>query len=383
MSPPADRGPVDALILGGGMGGASVAAHLAPSRRVILLEREASCGYHATGRSAAMFMPSYGSESVRPLTQASRAFLEEPPQGFGGALIRPRDALHVARRDQLPQLEALAQRTPSLVKLDGPAACDKAPILRRSEVCAAMLETDAGDIDVDRLHRGFLRQALESGARLVESAGEVKIDRAGDLWRVRAGGQAFTAPILVNATGAWADQTALAAGLRPKGLQPLQRTVVVVDPPAHKNFLDWPIVKDVEEHFYFRPFAGRLLITPADETPSAPCDARPDVLDVACAMMKFHDVALHPVKTVRHRWAGLRTFAVDRAPVIGWENDACGFFWFAGLGGFGIQTAAAAGRMAAALILKGSVPAELLEFGLDPAAFDPRRGALDLHQATE
>lgn len=205
----------------------------------------------------------------------------------------------------------------------------------------------------------------------------------GDLWRVRAGGHAFTAPILVNATGAWADQTALAAGLSPKGLRPLQRTVVLVDPPVHQNFLDWPTVKDVDECFYFRPFAGRLLITPADETPSAPCDARPDVLDVAQAMMKFHDVARHPVTAVRHRWAGLRTFAADRAPVIGWEKDACGFFWFAGLGGFGIQTAATAGRMAAALILESSVPAELLELGLDPAAFDPCRRALDLHQATE
>lgn len=154
MSPPGGRDHVDALILGGGMGGASVAAHLAPSRRVVLLEREASCGYHATGRSAAMFLPSYGPASVRPLTQASRAFLEEPPPGFGGALLRPRDALHIARRDQLPQLEALAQQTPWLVKLDGAAACDRAPILRRSEVCAAMLETAAGDIDVDRLHRG-------------------------------------------------------------------------------------------------------------------------------------------------------------------------------------------------------------------------------------
>ncbi len=328
-----------------------------------------------------MFLPSYGAASVRPLTQASRQFLEAPPQGFGGALFRPRDALHIARRDQLPRLEALAQEIPSSIHLSGAAARERVPILRQSEVSAAVLETGAGDIDVDRLHRGLLQQARNSGAQIVESAGDVQIDRVRDLWRVRARGRDFTAPILVNATGAWADQTALAAGLEPKGLQPLQRTVVLVDPPARKDFHDWPIVRDVDERFYFRPFAGQLLITPADETPSPPCDASPDALDVAIALMRFHDVALHPVRTVRHQWAGLRTFAADRAPVIGWDRD--GFFWFAGLGGFGIQTATAAGRLAAGLILNGSIPAELADAGVDPAAFNPWRPALDSPQTVD
>ena len=381
MSRQGDPCHVDALILGGGIGGATVAANLAPSQRLILFEREPDCGYHTTGRSAAMFLPSYGAASVRPLTQASRGFLEAPPQGFGGALLRPRDALHIARRDQLPRLEALAREIPSSIRLSGAAARERAPILRQSEVCAAVLETGAADIDVDRLHWGFLQQARDFGAQIIKSAGDVQIDRVGDLWHVRAKGRDFTAPILINATGAWADQTALAAGLEPKGLQPLRRTVVLVDSPARKDFHDWPIVKDVDERFYFRPFAGQLLITPADETPSPACDAWPDALDVATAMMRFHDVALHPVRTVRHQWAGLRTFAADRAPVIGWDRD--GFFWFAGLGGFGIQTAAAAGRLAAGLILNGSIPAELADAGVDPAAFDPRRPNLHRPQTVD
>lgn len=365
------------LVLGGGIAGASAAAHLAGERRVVLIEREPACGYHTTGRSAAMFLPSYGAAAVRPLTAASRDLLERPPAGFDGALLRPRDALHVGRKDQIGHLDDLARRLPSSVWLTDVAARAKVPILRPSEVRAAVLETGCGDIEVNRLHQGFLRQAREAGARILTSAGEIGVSQVGGLWRVRSGAWEVTAPILVNATGAWADEVAAKAGVEPKGLQPLRRTVVLVDPPAHAGFLDWPIVKDVDERFYFRPFGGRLLVTPADEVPSAPCDAQADVLDLACAMMRFHDVAAHPVRAVRHRWAGLRTFAADRAPVIGWDKVAAGFFWFAGLGGFGIQTSPAAGRLAAGLILNGSPPAELLDLGVDPAAFDPGRPGLD------
>lgn len=372
---------VDILVLGGGIAGATVAAHLSEDRRVVLIEREPDCGYHTTGRSAAMFLPSYGAAPVRPLTAASRAFLERPPPGFDGTLLRPREALHVGRKDQLGHLDALARRLPSPVWLSSAAARARVPILRPSEVRAAILETGCGDIDVNRLHQGFLRQAREAGALILTSARDIRVSRVGGLWRVRADACEVAAPVLVNATGAWADEVAAGAGVAPKGLQPLQRTVVLVDPPAHKGFVDWPIVKDVDERFYFRPFGGRLLVTPADEAPSPPCDAQADVLDLACAMMRFHDVAAHPVKAVRHRWAGLRTFAADRAPVIGWDKAAEGFFWFAGLGGFGIQTSPAAGRLAAGLIREGSAPAELVDQGVDPAAFDPGRQGLDGGQA--
>jgi D-arginine dehydrogenase len=371
------RQEVDVVVLGGGVAGATILAHLAGDRRVVLVEREPACGYHTTGRSAAMFLPSYGAAAVWTLTLASQAFLERPPQGFGGTLLRARDVLHVGRKDQLARLAALERRIPSATRLTGAAARERVPILQPTEVAAAVLETGAGDIDVHRLHQGLLRAACESGARILESAGEVRLSRTAGLWRVRARDWEIWAPIVVNATGAWADETAAAAGVVPRGLRPLQRTVILVDPPVDPQFLDWPIVKDVDERFYFRPFGGRLLITPADETPSAPCDAHPDVLDVACAMMRFEDVALHPVRTVRRRWAGLRTFAADRAPVIGWDGAVEGFFWFAGFGGFGIQTAPAAGRLAAGLIRDGKAPRDLLDQRVDPAAFDPGRPGLD------
>ena len=181
------------------------------------------------------------------------------------------------------------------------------------------------------------------------------------------------APTLVNATGAWADETALDAGIGPKGLSPLLRTAILVDAPRELGFHDWPVVKDIDERFYFRPFGGRLLITPADETPSPPCDAAPDELDIACAMMRFHDTADHPVTRIHHRWAGLRTFASDRAPVIGWSETAPGFFWLAGLGGFGIQTAPAVARLAGALVRGRPAPQDLSDQGVDARVYHPGR----------
>lgn len=365
----------DVVVLGSGIAGASIAAHLAPFCKVTLIEREEVSGYHTTGRSAAMFMPSYGAEATHPLTRASRAFLHEPPPGFGGNLLRPRAAMHVARSDQLAGLNDLARRMDNPIPLSSSEAIQHVPILRRKGVAGAVLEPDAGDIDVGRLHSGWLRQAREHGAEIRLGVGDYSIARCRGLWRLRGSNWTMQSPVLVNATGAWADETAMAAGLAPKRVEALQRTVVLVDAPPHDGFQDWPIVKDVGEQFYFRPFAGRLLITPADEEPSPPCDAQPDPLDIACAMMRFHDVADYDVRAIRHKWAGLRTFAPDRAPIIGWSEEASGFFWFAGLGGIGIQTAPASGRLAAALLLGAPPPAELIDQGLQVSALRPARFA--------
>lgn len=365
----------DVVVLGSGIAGASIAAHLAPSCKVILIEREEVSGYHTTGRSAAMFMPSYGAEAIHPLTRASRAFFHEPPPGFGGSLLRRRAAMHVARGDQLAELDDLARRLDNPMRLSSSEAIRQVPILRRSQISGAVLEPDAGDIDVGRLHAGWLLEAREHGAEIRLGVGDYSIERRRGGWRLRGSGWTMQSPVLVNATGAWADATAIAAGLAPKRLEALQRTVVLVDAPPHDGFQDWPIVKDVREQFYFRPFAGRLLITPADEEPSPPCDAQPDPLDIACAMMRFQDVANYGVRAIRHKWAGLRTFAPDRAPIIGWSEEASGFFWFAGLGGIGIQTAPASGRLAAALLLGDTPPADLIDQGLEVTALRPARFA--------
>lgn len=370
----------DVLVLGGGMAGAAIAAHLAARRRVALLEREPALAVHATGRSAAMWMPSYGGAAARPLTLASRPFLIDPPSAFGGPLLAPRAALHVARREQLDALGALAAEHPRLRPLSGGEARRRVPILRPEAAHAALLEEDAADIDVARLHAGFVSMARAGGAEILTALGDPKIGRAGLFWKVSAAGQVWRAPILVNAAGAWADELAVAAGLAPLGLAPLRRTAILVDGPASPGFDGWPVVKDVDERFYFRPFSGRLLLTPADETPSEPGDAQPDDLDVARAMARLEKACDHAVTRVRRRWAGLRTFAADRAPVVGWSRAVPSFFWMAGLGGFGIQAAPALGRMAAAILLGDPMPAELGDHGIAARLYDPGRALPDRDQ---
>lgn len=367
---------VDILVLGGGIAGATVAAHLAGERKVALLEREPLLAYHATGRSSAMFIPTYGGAAVRPLAAASEDFLRAPPWGFGGSLLHPRPVMHIARADQIQRLAAFREEAgaaAALERLDRQQARALAPILRPEAVDAAVLEHNAADIDVARLHAGYLRMAREGGAIIAADLGDLRLERRAGLWRATAAGASFCAPVVVNATGAWADQTAIQAGLAPLRLSPYQRTVVIVDAPKTPDFCRCPVVKDIDERFYFRPYSGQLLITPADEEACPPCDALPDPLDVACAMFRFAAAADHSTRIIRRRWAGLRTFAPDRAPVIGWSEEAPGFFWLAGLGGFGIQTSPAVGRIAAAMLLERSSSAEVTACDGSRVSYSPSR----------
>lgn len=361
------------MILGGGVAGASLAAQLGPATRAVLVEREVAPGLHTTGRSAAMYIPSYGSPAIFGLTAASRDFLAAPPGGFGPALLSPRAVLHIADDARRDRLAAVVDRGGRFEFLAGDLARARVPILRPGAVSAALIEHDCGDIDVGRLHQGFLRQAKEAGVAIRLDAGRCSIERDGAGWRVRGRDLDLAAPVIVNAAGAWADEVATDAGAERQGLTPLRRTVILVRAPDAPGFAAWPVVKDVEERFYFRPYGGRLLITPADETPSPPCDAAPDELDVAEGMARFEAVADHPVASLTARWAGLRTFAADRAPVIGWDRRAPGFFWLAGQGGFGIQTAPAMGRLAAALLADKGIPGDLVDHGVDARAFAPSR----------
>ncbi len=369
----------DVLIVGAGIAGASVAAHLAQSRRVILLERESQPGYHATGRSAALFSEIYGNAPVRALTRASRAFLFSPPDGFSEyPLATPRGSLHVARADQKQALETFLGQPDVATNanfVDAAGVRELCPIIREDYAIAGAYEPNARDIDVHGLHQGYLRLLKAGGGALVSEAPVLGLERSGDVWRVRAGEGLFEAPVVVNASGAWADEVAVLAGVSPLGITPCRRTAMLVDAPGSPGVDLMPLTIDMAEEFYFKPDAGKLLLSPADETPSPPCDVQPDELDIAIAVDRVQNATTLRIARVSRKWAGLRSFAPDRSPVIGFDAKAAGFFWLAGQGGYGIQTAPAASRMAAALVLDHAVPDDIAACGMTAEMLTPRRFA--------
>lgn len=361
----------DVIIIGGGIAGASLAMRLAArGRQVVMLEAEEHPGVHATGRSAAYFAPGYGNAVVRELTLRSAAFFETPPDGFSETpLLRSRAALFVARADQLAALHALHEELGTAVhRLDPLEAIAQLPILRPDYVAGAILDSRGGDADAAALLQGCLRQARRDGAVLKTAARAAEIRRERDLWIVAAGDTQISAPVIVNAAGAWADTIATLAGLAPLGLTPLRRSAVLVPAPKDQDIANWPFVVDADEDFYFKPDAGALLLSPADETPSEPCDAQPEEIDIAVAVDRIEQATTLQVRRVTHRWAGLRTFAPDRSPVAGFDPRAPGFFWLAGQGGYGVQTAPALSEFAAELIVSGAAGGDLAA-ALSPARF--------------
>jgi D-arginine dehydrogenase len=252
-------------------------------------------------------------------------------------------------------------------------ALRRVPILRRDRVAAALFEPGASDIDVNALHQAFLRGFRARGGMLVCDVRTDSLSFANGSWSVQTPGIRYTAPILVNAAGAWADDVATMAGIAPLGIEPKRRTVVLLDPPAGIDIRSWPLTIDADETFYFKPDAGRILLTPADETPSPPCDAQPDEIDIARAIDRFESMTTVSVRRVVHKWAGLRSFATDRTPVVGFDPSAWGFFWLAGQGGYGMQTSSAMARTAAALIRGEDLPPDVLAQNVNAAALSPGR----------
>lgn len=371
---------LDVIVIGAGMAGVSAAALLSEDRRTAVVERESQPAYHSTGRSAALFSATYGAEPVRALSRASHAFFTAPPAGFAGApLVRRRGSLIAARADQAEAFAEIANAADvagSIRMLTTDQALALCPILRPEHAAFAVIEDDSADVDVHGLHQGYLRSLRANGGLLLTDSPVEALTFVRGRWRVRAGDHDLVAPVVINAAGAWADQVADMAGVQTVGLQPMRRTAVMVDPPEGLAIDDWPMVIDAEEAFYFKPDAGLLLLSPADETPIEPCDVQPEAWDVAVAVDRVETATTLKVRRVRHKWAGLRSFVADRVPVVGFAPKADGFFWLAGQGGYGIQTAPAMALAAASLVRGMPLPDVLTEAGLDLCALSPARNGL-------
>jgi D-arginine dehydrogenase len=358
----------DIAVIGAGMAGASLAAELAPHARVLLVEAEDRPGYHATGRSAAFWEECYGGPEVVPLTLASGPYLRDH------GMLSPRGALYIGRAQDEPGIVGFMRRFAdsgaSIERLSRSALAARIPGAR-AEWIHAISEPACADIDVAGLHQHYLSRGRQGGVTLTCRARLAAAEREGEGWRLDLGnaGEA-RAGVLVDAAGAWADPVAEIAGVRPLGIQPLRRTVAQLrtapSPPA-----DLPLVLDISGAFYFKPEHGKLWLSPHDETPCPACDAAAEELDVALAIDRFERVVDWRIEAVEHKWAGLRSFAPDRLPVYGFDARVPSFFWFAGQGGFGIQTAPAAARLAAQLLL--GLPRDAMTEVLDAALYAPAR----------
>lgn len=392
----------DYIVIGAGIAGASVAWQLvqgqdgkaAPS--VILLERESQPGYHTTGRSAALYMATYGTPNIQALTRASRAFYDDPPAEFGpDPILSPRGVVYVARPEQLDLLrqaydEARAA-SPNVEWVEKDRLLAMLPCLKPDAVAAGMGEPDAADMDVHALHQGYLRGLRQRGGQVLThadvaalrrqdenaggaGAGEAEEADTKGLWTVTlADGRTLQARVLVNAAGAWADVIGQMAGAPPIGLEPRRRTAFTFAVPEGMDAHAWPAVVGIDESFYFKPDAGQLLGSPANADPTHPHDVVPEELDVATGIYYIEEMTTFQIRRPSHTWAGLRSFVPDGDLVIGWDNHVPGFFWMAGQGGYGIQSAAGASLLARRLICSEPLDDVLVREGVQPERLAPSR----------
>lgn len=370
----------DVAVIGGGIAGTSVAAELSKDRRVLLLEMESQPGYHTTGRSAAVYAAVYGPSPIRALTRASRAFFASPSTShFSTALFRPRPIMMIARQEQafaLDQTIAEVGVMTPVERINESAMRKLNPLVKKGYASAAMLDMSGEDIDVAALHQGYLRQFRDFGGDLRCNATVLGLTHTGRDWQINTGVGEFTVDTIVNAAGAWAEHIGGLAQAESIGLIPKRRTAAIVAAPtelAPDILASLPITIDIEENFYLKPDAGRLLISPADETPSPACDARPEDMDIALCVERIEQAFDLQVHRIESKWAGLRSFVVDKCPVVGYSTTAPAFFWLAGQGGYGIQTAPALARLAASQVLQRPVPEDIAAEGVDLSEIDPSR----------
>ncbi len=361
----------DIIVIGAGIAGASVAWHVKNRARVILLEQESTPGYHTTGRSAAFYSETYGGPEIQPLSSASKHFLFNPPADFfEGALVKPRGALYMARQDQVPLLQAQYQRfkmaTPALRFLSSPEMQQFAPMMHPDWCAAALYDPDCKDMDVAALHAGYLRKADVRTGAMVQH-----IESTASGWKLITVAGTFFAKTLVNAAGAWGDDIARLAGVAALGLEPRRRTIITFQSEMPVNSAA-PLILDAAEEFYFKPDGTDIWASPGDETLDLPGDVQPGELDVAITIDRIERATRYKIKTIKRKWAGLRTFAPDRLPVYGFDPATPDFFWCTGQGGWGIQTAPAAGALCAALLLGDRLPQKLQNWGITPQRYARR-----------
>ena len=374
----------DFAIIGAGIAGVSAAYHLAlqlaSGGRVVILEREHVPAYHTTGRSAALHSETYGNASIRAITVASGRFYRQPPAGFTDhPLLTPRGAIVAGRAEQEAAIKAAAadyaQLVPSVRWLDPAEVLHLQPLLKPEAASGgAVFEPEADDMDVAAIHAGFLKGARAAGSVLRLNAEVTALDRKDGRWTIRLrDGESVSAANIVNASGAWADVLGALAGCAPIGLVPKRRTAFTFDSPQGLDLTHLPMVIDFDESFYFKPEVGQFLGSLADETPSPPCDAQPEEIDVATAVDRIETASTLTIRRIKNKWAGLRSFVADKSLVAGYDPKVEGFFWLAGQGGYGIQTAAAAGRLATNLALGKGLPVDIASLGVAEAALSPAR----------
>lgn len=368
----------DVAVIGGGIAGATAACHLAPEHQVVLLEQENELAYHTTSRSAAVYLEGDGGYVLHRLNRAARGFLDTAHAELDAPLLDPMPVLNVGTEDMRDEMVKQAERdsalTPSIRFVEGNELLDICPVLRPGVITCATLEPTAAALDVMALHQLYVRRARASGCDVRRSSKVTAIERLESGWRLQTASGAIECQTIVNAAGAWGDMVGEMAGAEPIGLTPMRRTAFTTR--IDQDPANWPLLysQSSELHCYFKPEAGnQLLCSLADETPSEPVDARPLEIDVAQAIDHINTISTLDIRSVATTWAGLRTFAPDRDPVFGFDDQVEGFFWLVGQGGWGIVSSPSAGRITAAAIGGHPFPADLADSGLTPAHLEPRR----------
>lgn len=371
----------DAIVIGGGIAGASIGYELSTDRSVCMLEMEDALAFHTTGRSAATFLEALGTDQIRGLTTGSRAFLENPPEMIESAPLSPLPLLMYAKHGRSAAIkdfyDAVNRWVPNSILLDASQVISYCPVMREDHVESGFYDPNAMELDVQAIHQGYVRGFRTNGGEIKRSEKVISLSREAGIWKIEtSAGNTYRAPIVINAAGAWGDEVAKLAGVTQCGLVPKVRTIFMVNSPSGEETKDLPIVGDIDGAYYFKPEGNQFLVSPMDQTPSAPCDASPDELEIARALDELNGATTINAKSVNSTWGGLRTFVADENPVIGFDPESEGFFWMVGQGGYGIQTSPAVARLSAALVRQQGVPEDLISRGVQASALAPGRASL-------